>query len=70
MPLGPIPLPAKWSVRIGPPLRLPELGKQVPGTPAGTADLAVIEALVEQTRRSIEEMLRDLLRARTGVFSG
>ena len=25
MPLGPIPLPAQWSVRIGPPRRLPEL---------------------------------------------
>jgi 1-acyl-sn-glycerol-3-phosphate acyltransferase len=70
MPLGPIPLPAKWSVRIGPPLRLPELDKQRPGTPAGTAGLAVIEALVEETRRNIEEMLRDLLRARAGVFSG
>ena len=66
MPLGPIPLPAKWLVRIGAPLTLPE---QPGGAPAGTAGLAVVEALVEQTRRRIAEMLQDLLRARGAVFS-
>jgi 1-acyl-sn-glycerol-3-phosphate acyltransferase len=65
-PLGPIPLPAKWSVRIGEPLVLPE---QPAGAPAGTAALAVVEALVEKTRRRIEEMLQELLRARSSVFS-
>jgi 1-acyl-sn-glycerol-3-phosphate acyltransferase len=65
-PLGPIPLPAKWSVRIGAPLVLPE---QPAGAPAGTAALAVVEALVEKTRRRIEEMLQELLRARGAVFS-
>jgi 1-acyl-sn-glycerol-3-phosphate acyltransferase len=66
-PLGPIPLPAKWSVRIGPPLALPE---QPAGAPAGTAALATVEALVEKTRRRIEEMLQELLRARGSVFTG
>jgi 1-acyl-sn-glycerol-3-phosphate acyltransferase len=66
-PLGPIPLPAKWSVRIGAPLVLPP---QPAGAPAGTAALAVVEALVEKTRRRIEEMLQELLRARGTVFSG
>jgi 1-acyl-sn-glycerol-3-phosphate acyltransferase len=66
-PLGPIPLPAKWSVRIGPPLVLP--ARETPGAPAGTAALEVVESLVEQTRRHIEEMLQELLRARGAVFS-
>jgi 1-acyl-sn-glycerol-3-phosphate acyltransferase len=66
-PLGPIPLPAKWSVRIGPPLALP--AHEPAGTPAGTEALAVVESLVEQTRRRIEEMLQELLRARGAVFS-
>ncbi len=65
-PLGPIPLPAKWSVRIGPPLQLPAH----PEAPAGTQGLAMVEALVEQTRTHIEEMLAELLRARGTVFSG
>jgi 1-acyl-sn-glycerol-3-phosphate acyltransferase len=66
-PLGPIPLPAKWSVRIGPPLALP--AREPAGAPAGTEALAVVESLVEQTRRHIEEMLQELLRARGAVFS-
>jgi 1-acyl-sn-glycerol-3-phosphate acyltransferase len=66
-PLGPIPLPAKWSVRIGPPLVLPK--SDAAGAPVGTAALEVVESLVEQTRRRIEEMLQELLRARGAVFS-
>lgn len=75
-PLGPVPLPAKWSVRIGPPIPLPKPGTGAarpgarPAAPDEVATLAVIEALVERTRRSIEEMLQQLLRARGGVFSG
>jgi 1-acyl-sn-glycerol-3-phosphate acyltransferase len=69
-PLGPIPLPAKWLVRIGAPLSLPARRGQPTEAPAGTAALAVVEALVEQTRRRIEEMLQELLRARGTVFAG
>ena len=69
-PLGPIPLPAKWSVRIGPPLEFPTHRAASEGAAAGTEALGMVEALVEQTRRHIEEMLQDLLRARGAVFSG
>ena len=69
-PLGPIPLPAKWLVRIGAPLALPEQHEQPGEAPAGTAALAVVESLVEQTRHRIEEMLRELLRARCGAYFG
>ena len=40
------------------------------GPPAGTEALGMVEDLVEQTRRHIEEMLQELLRARGAVFSG
>jgi 1-acyl-sn-glycerol-3-phosphate acyltransferase len=67
-PLGPIPLPAKWLVRIGPPLALPEQREPQAGAPA--AALAVVESLVEQTRHRIEEMLQELLRARGTIYFG
>ena len=69
-PLGPIPLPAKWLIRIGAPVALPAEHTLPSGAPAGTAQLAVVEALVEKTRRRIEEMLQELLRARGTVFAG
>ena len=69
-PLGPIPLPAKWSVRIGPPLELPTHLQAPAGAAAETEALAQVESLVEQTRTHIEEMLMELLRARGAVFSG
>ncbi|HXX29964.1 MAG TPA: lysophospholipid acyltransferase family protein [Myxococcaceae bacterium] len=65
-PLGPVPLPARWFVRIGAPISLPDRG----AAKGEVATLAVLEAIVERTRRSIEEMLQKLLRARAGVFSG
>ncbi len=69
-PLGPIPLPAKWSVRIGPPLELPAHLKAPAARLAETEALAIVESLVEQTRTHIEEMLQQLLRARGAVFTG
>jgi len=61
-PLGPLPLPAKWRIRIGEPIEVP---------PAATeTDLSVVESLVEATRTTIEHMLRALLGARGGVFLG
>ena len=62
LPVTPPPLPAKWRIRIGEPLRTP------PG--ANETDLSVVESLVEATRSTIEHMLRELLGARGGVFSG
>ncbi len=61
-PLGPLPLPAKWRIRIGEPIEVP------PG--ARETDLSVVESLVEATRNTIEHMLRSLLGARGGVFLG
>jgi 1-acyl-sn-glycerol-3-phosphate acyltransferase len=61
-PLGPIPLPAKWHLRIGRPLPVPQ----------GASDtaLAVVESMVDATRTTIEEMLKELLLARRSIFLG
>jgi 1-acyl-sn-glycerol-3-phosphate acyltransferase len=61
-PLGPLPLPAKWRIRIGEPIQVPPGAKET--------DLSVVESLVEATRSTIEHMLRLLLGARGGVFLG
>lgn len=61
-PLGPLPLPAKWRIRIGAPLVVP------PG--ATEKDLPLVESLVDATRSTIAQMLRELLGAREGVFLG
>jgi 1-acyl-sn-glycerol-3-phosphate acyltransferase len=61
-PLGPLPLPAKWRIRIGEPIAVPPGAKET--------DLSVVESLVEATRGTIEHMLRELLGARGGVFLG
>src|SRR5215831_16631646 len=58
----PVPLPAKWRIRIGEPIAVPAGAKET--------DLSVVESLVEATRNTIEHMLRDLLGARGGVFLG
>ena len=62
LPVTPPPLPAKWRIRIGEPLQTPPGAKET--------DLSVVESLVEATRSTIEHMLRELLGARGGVFSG
>jgi 1-acyl-sn-glycerol-3-phosphate acyltransferase len=62
LPVTPFPLPAKWRIRIGEPLQTPPGAKET--------DLSVVESLVEATRSTIEHMLRELLGARSGVFSG
>ena len=61
-PLGPLPLPAKWRIRIGEPIQVPSGAKET--------DLSVVESLVEATRSTIEHMLRELLGARGGIFLG
>jgi 1-acyl-sn-glycerol-3-phosphate acyltransferase len=58
----PLPLPAKWRIRIGEPIAVPAGAKQT--------DLSVVESLVDATRNTIEHMLRELLGARGGVFLG
>ena len=59
---GPLPLPAKWRIRIGVPLVMPAGAKET--------DSSVVESVVEATRNTIEHMLRGLLGARGSVFLG
>ena len=59
---GPLPLPAKWRIRIGEPLAVPAGARET--------DSSVVESMVEATRSTIEHMLRELLGARGGVFLG
>jgi 1-acyl-sn-glycerol-3-phosphate acyltransferase len=61
-PLGPIPLPAKWHLRIGRPLSVP-LG-------ARDTDLVAVESMVDATRTTIEHILKELLSARRSIFLG
>jgi len=62
LPVTPVPLPAKWRIRIGEPIVVPAGATQT--------DLSVVESLVDATRNTIEHMLRELLGARGGVFMG
>ena len=62
VPVTPVPLPAKWRIRIGEPIAVP--------AGATETDLTVVESLVDATRNTIEHMLRELLGARSGVFLG
>jgi 1-acyl-sn-glycerol-3-phosphate acyltransferase len=57
-----LPLPSRWSLRFGPPVRLEGLG------PADADDLAAVAALTEQVRGAIQAMLDEDLAARSSVF--
>jgi 1-acyl-sn-glycerol-3-phosphate acyltransferase len=63
-PVTPPPLPAKWTIRFGEPLR--------PSASGATSadDPAVVQPLVDSTRGAIEGMLRALLDQRQSVFRG
>lgn len=63
-PLGPLPLPAKWSVRFGEPIGMEGLH------PEAADDLGEVQRLTEKTRESIQGMLQSLLRERRSVFAG
>ncbi|MDQ3263407.1 MAG: acyltransferase family protein [Myxococcota bacterium] len=64
LPLTVPPLPARWMIRFGEPIRME-------GVPASAAeDLLEVQKLVERTRESIEGMLRALLKERGTVFGG
>ena len=62
LPVTPVPLPAKWRIRIGEAIDVPAGAKET--------DLSVVESVVDATRNTIEHMLRELLGARGGVFLG
>jgi 1-acyl-sn-glycerol-3-phosphate acyltransferase len=61
---GPLPLPAKWTLRFGEPISMEGL------SPDAANDLAEVQRLTERTRESIQGMLQALLRERRSVFAG
>lgn len=61
-PLGLLPLPARWHVRVGEPLECPPLG------PAAADDELLVSRLNEALRRRIQSMVDELVRARTSIF--
>lgn len=63
-PLGPVPLPAKWSIRFGEPIGVEGLA------PDSADDMGEVQRLTERTRDSIQGMLQALLRERRSVFAG
>lgn len=63
-PLGPVPLPAKWSIRFGEPISVDGLA------PEAAEDMGEVQRLTERTRESIQGMLQALLKERRGVFAG
>ena len=63
-PLGPLPLPAKWSVRFGEPIGMEGLH------PESADDLGEVQRLTERTRECIQGMVQSLLRERRSVFAG
>jgi 1-acyl-sn-glycerol-3-phosphate acyltransferase len=62
-PFGIIPLPTKWRIRFGPPIRFFENPRHR-GRPQGKA----ITALAEDVRRRIQAMLHELLAEREAIF--
>ena len=62
-PLGLLPLPAKWSVRFGPPLSLDGLGM------GAVEDELIISRLTEELRAEIQTMVDDGVRARPSVWA-
>ncbi len=61
-PLGPIPLPARWSIRFGDAIPMAE------GGPGADANLAEVQRITERTREAIDGMIKARLRDRTSVF--
>ncbi|SES80855.1 lysophospholipid acyltransferase family protein [Stigmatella erecta] len=61
---GPLPLPAKWTLRFGEPISMEGLSQDAAN------DLAEVQRLTERTRESIQGMLQALLRERRSVFAG
>ncbi|MCI0573497.1 MAG: acyltransferase family protein [Myxococcaceae bacterium] len=63
-PFGPLPLPARWTIRFGTPVDLEGHG------PESADTLTVVQRLTERTRDTIQGMLESVLRERPGVFGG
>jgi len=61
--MGMIPLPTKWHIRFGAPLRLYERARE-----AGPTDAKTVRRLAERVRRQIQTMLHTLLAERESIF--
>jgi 1-acyl-sn-glycerol-3-phosphate acyltransferase len=62
LPLGALPLPARWSLRFGPPIDPRE------GAPPDADEAARIAELTERTRGSLQRMLDEDVGARRSVY--
>lgn len=60
-PLGLIPLPSKWRIRIGKPIVLDQAASE-------RLDATAVRALAEQVRRRVQGMVRRLLEERDSIF--
>jgi 1-acyl-sn-glycerol-3-phosphate acyltransferase len=63
-PLGPVPLPSRWSIRFGNPLDLSNCSAK------DADDPQLVQRLTEQARDSIQESIRALLAERRSIFVG
>jgi 1-acyl-sn-glycerol-3-phosphate acyltransferase len=61
-PLGPLPLPAKWHIRIGAPITVDDLKS------AGDEESVRVQRGTELTREAIQGMLEAILRDRPNAF--
>ena len=61
--LGMIPLPTKWHIRFGAPIRLYE-NRRIPRAPQPRT----VQALAERVRRQVQGMVHELLAERESVF--
>ncbi len=62
-PLGAVPLPTKWVVRVGEPLELPESGREE------ARNELLISRLNEELRQKIQDLVHEALDARESVWS-
>lgn len=63
-PLGLIPLPSKWRIRFGKPVRFEKYGKQA------AKDEILVSRIKEDVRDTIQEMLDDILKKRRSAWFG
>ena len=61
-PLGALPLPTKWVVRVGEPLALADAG------PDAARDPLLISRLTEELRQTVQTLVHEALDAREGVW--
>jgi len=61
-PLGLLPVPTKWTIRFGPPIRVPPLN--------GEPEADVTTTTAEQVRHTIDAMIAELLAQRRSIIFG